>query len=520
MISPMRTLVALILAAVAFAFAQPPDARSLQSKYRVDAVFARYNNPTSPGCAVGVAVKGEVILTLAYGMADLEHGIPLSPVSVFEPGSVTKQFTAAAVLLLAEQGKLSIDDPVRKYIPELPDYGQPLTIRHLLNHTSGLRDWGNIAAISGWPRGARAHTHEHVLEIVSRQKALNYAPGADYSYTNTGYNLAAILVGRVAGKPLAEFTREAIFTPLGMSKTQWRDDYRRIVKDRAIAYSAAGDGFRLNMPFEFVHGNGGLLTTIPDLLRWQRNFDEKKVGGQALYDAQHQQARLNDGSTIAYAGGLNVLHWRGLTEVSHSGSTAGYSAWLGRYPDRGVSVAVMCNVAVNATQLGHSVAEIYLPDAKPESLPPVKGDASQAGMYRSLRDNSVVTVLYENGELRMGNRPPRVEVEGKRIRMMSESDTLVYEKVEPWKPSRAEMEALRGEYSSDEAETAFTVMFDGDNFVLRQRPGTFTRLSPTFRDAFSSNLGSVRFLRDASGKVTGLSLGESRVWDLRFSRVR
>jgi hypothetical protein len=357
-----------------------------------------------------------------------------------------------------------------------------------------------------------------VLDIVSRQKSLNFEPGTNWSYCNTGYNLAAILVGRVAGKPLVEFTREAIFTPLGMSGTQWRDDYRRIVKNRAIAYSASGNGFRLNMPFEFIHGNGGLLTTIPDLLRWQRNFDDRKVGGQALYDAQHQQARLNNGQTIAYAGGLNVLHWRGLDEVSHSGSTAGYSAWLGRYPARGVSVAVMCNLAVNATQLGHAVAEIYLPDAKAEPLPPVKGDPSQAGMYRSLRDNSVITVLHENGELRMGNRPPRVEVAGNRITMVSEAETDVYEKVDPWKPSPAELDALRGEYVSEEAEASFTVAIDGDRLVLRQRPTARIALTPTYRDAFSSGIGSVRFLRDANGKVTEMSLGESRVWDLRFRR--
>jgi hypothetical protein len=274
------------------------------------------------------------------------------------------------------------------------------------------------------------------------------------------------------------------------------------------------------MPFEFVHGNGGLLTTIPDLLRWQRNFTDKKVGGQALFDAQHQQARLNDGRTIAYAGGLMVLHWRGLNEVSHSGSTAGYSAWLGRYPDRGISVAVMCNVAVNATELGHAVAEIYLPDATADRLPPVKGTASQAGMYRSLRDNAVINVLYENGELRMRNRPAQVEIDGSRIRMISESETSVYEKVEPWKPARADLEALAGEYISDEAEASFTVSLDGDGLILGQRPSTRIPLTPTYRDAFSSGVGSIRFLRNATGTVTGMSLGESRVWDLRFRRVR
>jgi CubicO group peptidase (beta-lactamase class C family) len=505
----------LVLACAFCGFAQPRDAKS-----RVSAVFSRYNTRTTPGCAVGVSVKGETVLSAAYGMADLEHDVPLTPATVFEPGSVTKQFTAAAVFLLEQQGKLSLNDQVEKYIPELPDYDPPVRIRHLINHTSGLRDWGSVAAIAGWPRGSRAHTHDHVLEIVARQKSLNYTPGAQYSYTNTGYNLAAILVARVAGKSLAEFTKETIFTPLGMTSTEWRDDYRRIVRNRAIAYSPAGNGFRLNMPFEYVHGNGGLLTTVGDLLRWNRNFTDRKVGGQALYDAQHRQGRLNNASTIAYAGGLNVLHWRGFREVSHSGSTAGYSAWLGRYPEQDVSVAVMCNVAANATQLGHAVAEIYLPPSTPETLAPVKGDASQAGMYRSLRNNTVINVLYEKGELRMGNRPPVVDFNGPRLRMSSESDTVYYEKVEPWSPSRADLEALAGEYTSEEAEATFTVALDGERLVLRQRPSSRWTLTPTFRDAFSAPPGSIRFLRDASGKATELSLGEPRVWDLRFRRVQ
>ena len=328
---------------------------------KVDKIFERYNRTDSPGCVAGATIDGATVLTGAYGMADLEHGIALAPESILEPGSIAKQFTAAAVLLLVQQGKLALDDPVRKYIPEVPDYGTPITIRNLINHTSGLRDWGSVEGIAGWPRTTREYTHAHVLEIVSRQRALNYPPGAEYSYTNTGFNLAAILVSRVSGKTFPEFTREQIFAPLGMTSTQWRDDFRRIVRNRAVAYSASGNAFQQDMPFEDVFGNGGLLTTVGDLLRWNGNFTDAKVGGRAFVDSEHQQGRLTDGRTIAYAAGLMVLHWKGLNEVSHSGSTAGYRGWLGRYPEQGLSVAVMCNVAsANATQLGHQVADVYL----------------------------------------------------------------------------------------------------------------------------------------------------------------
>src|SRR5579864_6460573 len=174
----------LVSSAVAANLTAPPDARA-----KVDKIFERYNRSDSPGCVAGATIDGATVLSGAYGMADLEHGIALAPESILEPGSIAKQFTAAAVLLLAQQGKLSLDDPIRKYIPEVPDYGTPITIRRLLNHTSGLRDWGNVAAIGGWPRTTRVYTMAHVLEIVSRQHALNYPPGAAYSYTNTGYNL-------------------------------------------------------------------------------------------------------------------------------------------------------------------------------------------------------------------------------------------------------------------------------------------------------------------------------------------
>src|SRR5262245_241428 len=230
---------------------------------KVDTVFEKWTNSTA-GCSVAVGVDGKPVLTKGYGMADLEHDVKITPETIFEAGSVSKQFTAAAVLLLAREGKLSLDDSVRKYIPELPDYGVPLTIRHMLTHTSGLRDWGAIEAIAGWPRTTRTYTHAHVLDILSRQKALNFTPGEQWSYSNSGYNLAAIIVARVSGKPFAEFTAERIFQPLGMTHTSWRDDFTRIVKHRAIAYDRRADGYHQDLTFENVHGNGGLLKPVGD----------------------------------------------------------------------------------------------------------------------------------------------------------------------------------------------------------------------------------------------------------------
>lgn len=529
----VRTLVALLLVAISYPLAAqslnpPPDAKA-----SIDRHFERLNG--RPGCAVGAAMNGATVFSAGYGVADLEHGVPITADTIFEPGSVSKQFTAAAVLLLAQEGRISLDDPVRKYLPEVPDYGTPITIRHLIHHTSGLRDWGGVAAIGGWPRGTVARNHDDVLDIVHHQRALNYAPGAEYSYTNTGYNLAAILVGRVTGKSFAEFTREAIFQPLGMTSSSWRDDFRRVVPRRAIAYSPAGTSFTLNMPFENVHGNGGMLTTVGDLLRWNDNFTDARVGGHALVDSQLRRGVLNDGRTIDYAAGLVVGSWRGVREISHSGATAGYVGWLGRYPDQGLSVAILCNVSnENPTQLGRDVAALYLgralQDPPPAPAPvEVAGLQGMAGLYRNLRNYSTVTAAVNNGRLGMGGAvftpvspgtfvsgSTRLVVDGGKLRL---DDGTLLERVEPADPTSSELQAFVGEYVSDEAMATLRVAMEGDVLRLQNRPGTWIPLRPTYRDAFvAPGVGAVRFLRDASGKVTEASVSQDRVWDLRFEK--
>ena len=527
----LRACLAILLIAqplAAQSLTAPPDAKA-----RIDQHFERFTG--RPGCSVGAAIDGATVFAGGYGVADLEHNIPITADTVFEPGSVSKQFTAAAVLLLEQQGKLSLDDPVRKYIPEVPDYGSPITIRHMIHHTSGLRDWGSVAAITGWPRGTVARNHDDVLEIVRHQQALNYTPGAEYSYTNTGYNLLAVLVSRVTGQSFAEFTRETIFTPLGMSSSSWRDDFRRIVPNRAIAYSPAGPSFTLNMPFENVHGNGGMLTTVGDLLRWNANFTDPKVGGKALVDSQVRKGVLTDGRTNDYAAGLVVGSWRGVREISHSGATAGYGGWLARYPDQRLSVAILCNASnANPTQLGRDVAALYLGTAlaQPPAAPrpfEFKGLQGLAGLYHNLRVHTTVTAAVENGRLRLGptvftpvsqdsftNGSDRLVVVGGRLRA---SDGTLFEKVEPANPTAADLQTYVGDYGSEEAQATLHVVVQGDRLALQNRPGTWSPMVPTYRDAFlTPGVGVVRFLRDASGKVTEMSVSQERVWDLRFKK--
>jgi CubicO group peptidase (beta-lactamase class C family) len=535
--------------AVAIAVVQGQSGDGLEQS--VDRVFAKWTTST-PGCAVGVAIDGQPVLTKAYGLADLEHDVKNAPDTIFEAGSVSKQFTAAAVLLLAREGKLSLDDPVRKYIPELPDYGSPLLIRHMLNHTSGLRDWGSVAGIAGWPRTTRVHTHAHVLEIVGHQRALNFPPGTRWSYSNTGFNLAAIIVSRVSGMPFADFTRTRIFEPLGMTHTSWRDDHTRVVKNRAIAYEDGRDGFHTDMPFETVHGNGGLLTTVGDLLTWNENFVAPKVGDASFVAEQQRVGKFGDGRAHEYALGLYNRSYKGVRQVDHSGSTAGYRADLARYPDQHLSVAVLCNVSSgNATQAGHAVADLYLGDrAKPPAPPAATYTLTSAdldrlaGLYRHTTTGVPLTIARNGDGLRIerGQADGLNPNAGQRLVAMSASRLVTatrqtwefdargarmtdafgtvdaYERVPPAKPTADQLKEIAGTYVSDEAETILTVALSGESLVIKRRPDTTLRLTPIYADAFNApQLGLVIVRRDG-GRVSGLSLVQDRVWDLRFAR--
>jgi CubicO group peptidase (beta-lactamase class C family) len=507
---------------------------------QVDRVFERWTI-SSPGCAVAVSVDGKPVLAKAYGMADLEHDVPNTPDTIFEAGSVAKQFTAAAVLLLARDGKLSLDDPARKYLPELPDYGSPLTIRHMLNHTSGLRDWGSVAGIAGWPRTTRVYTHGHVLDIVARQRSLNFTPGTRWSYSNTGYNLAAIIVSRVSGMTFADFTRQRMFEPLGMTRTSWRDDYGRIVKNRAMSYSGDGNGYRTVMPFENVHGNGGLLTTVGDLLKWNQNFVAQTVGDQAFVTEQERAGRFNDGRAHGYALGLQVGTYKGLREISHGGATAGYRAYLSHYPDAKTAVALLCNAAsVVPETYANAVADLVLAGRLKEATGPSavqlepKILTALLGTYRNDITGTPMSLVSTDTGLRIARGPSFVattsgrfasaqgdalEADGARaVRVTDAFGTVTrYERVSTEPPSPALLEALVGTYRSDEAEVEMEVAIVDGNLALKRRPDVTIPLTPAYVDVFTGSIGAVRFHRE-SGRVTGFSVVQDRVWDLRFAR--
>ena len=396
-------------AVLAFAFLVTAHAFAAETdQQKVDSIFAAYDQADSPGCALGVIRDGEFIYRKGYGTASLELGVPLSSRSVFYMGSVSKQFTAASVVLAAEQGYLSLDDNIRKFIPELPDYGQPVTLRQMLHHTSGFRDIFGLLEISG-RNPLDVHPTAELIDLVARQKALNYNPGAEFLYSNTNYFLLAEVVKRATGKPLSVFAAENIFQPLGMTHTRFYDDHTVVVPGRIPAYSPGKNGSFLvdwSTNFDKV-GDGGLMSSVDDLLLWDRNFYENRLGKGTLLKEMLTPGVLNDGKPITYALGLELGAYRGLPIVEHGGALFGYRTEILRFPEQRFTVLCLCNLSIaDPSGLSRKVADVYLekslqPAAEPPKPPAagVSNPGSFAGEYFNSVDHTVFPFTDSGGIL-------------------------------------------------------------------------------------------------------------------------
>ncbi|HEX2523553.1 MAG TPA: serine hydrolase domain-containing protein, partial [Terriglobia bacterium] len=332
-----------------------------EPRTQVDRVFAVWDKPDSPGCALGIVQNGKLIYQKGYGRANLEHDVPITPSTVFYIASTSKQFTAASIALLARQDKLSLDDNVRKYIPELPVYEYPVTIRHLIYHTSGIPDYLELLGLAG-QRLDDVHSEEEVLDLLSRQKSLSFQPGEQFLYSNSGYFLLAVIVKRVSGKSFAQFAEEQIFQPLGMTHSRFHDSRTRLVKNRAQGYFSGREGEFRNYLSQFDRvGDGGLMTTVEDLFRWDQAVENGTVGGEDFAVSLLAQGHLNNGRLLSYGFGLMIGQQAGLKTVSHGGSFIGFKSELLRIPERHLSVICLCNHnAADASKLAKEVANIVL----------------------------------------------------------------------------------------------------------------------------------------------------------------
>jgi CubicO group peptidase (beta-lactamase class C family) len=417
-----------------------------------------------------------------------------------------------------------------------------MTIRHLLTHTSGLREWSALVVAQGWPRGTRRHTQDVLFDVVTHQRSLNYPVGDYYSYTNSGYGLLFTIIERVSGKPFQQFFQERIFGPLGMTHTQWRDDFTRLVPGRAQAYASERDGWHLEMPFEDVVGPGGLLTTVGDWLIWNDALAKKTLGA-TLVDSLSHRMRLTNGRQIEYALGLFFTSYRGVPEISHGGATAGYRTFLARYPDRGnLSIAVLCNAAnADAASYAHGIADALITDfPAPPALDTAAVDsatfARYSGVYRSGRTHGPLVVtaamasrfrtlpggwLWSRGprwhfDLGAAGGPTGLKI------AQPDGDTLAFTYVaeKPWAPTPQQLAEFVGSYRSDELGVTYDVKVTNDTLRMSPRAGVIIDLRPAYPDGFEASGGAVWFTRDRRSRVAAMHFGESRLWDLVLARLR
>lgn len=523
----------------------------------VDALFAEWDRTDSPGAAVLVLRDGAVLHRKTYGSANLEHRIPITPTSVFDIASVSKQFAGLAIAMLVEQGKVALDADVRRYVAEVPDFGHIITIGHLVHHTSGIRDWPGALAVAGW-RMDDVIAFEQILAMLWSQHALNFPPGDRYLYSNTGYNLLAEVVERVTGQSFRHWTHANIFEPLGMGDTHFHDDHTEVVPRRVYGYQPAGNGaYRSVNNGLTALGSSSLYTTLDDLAKWVRNFETAEVGGRTAIDRMYETDTLNDGRPNRYGFGLNVGEYRGLRTAEHSGSWAGFRTHLLHFPDERFGVVVLANVGnFNPSLKTRQIADLYLADrfapreasagAGTEEPVTVRVDTATLdtyvghyklgpGWFVTITRDGTQLMTQATGEARhpmravsttefdvpayrasisfpngSGGRVPHLEYRG-----------ITAPRVEPWSPSPAELEEFVGVYTSEELDTSYEIVLRDTALVAVHRRHGEIALTPVARDEVRGDvwfIGSMEFIRDGAGRVTGLEISNGRALDLAFVR--
>jgi CubicO group peptidase (beta-lactamase class C family) len=546
---------------------QTVNAAQLEPQPRIDSLFARWTQPGSPGAAVAVLRDGEIVLERGYGSAQLEHDAPITPATVFHVASVTKQFTAFAIALLAERGALSLDDDVRVHIPELPDLGRHITLRQLIHHTSGVRDQWELLAMAGW-RLDDVITKDHILGLATRQRALNFEPGAEHLYSNMGYTLLAEVVERVGGKPFPEWMREHVFQPLGMHATHMHDDHERVVPRRAYSYRLVDGSWRNSVLSYANAGATSMFTTAGDLARWLRNYETAQLGSAALTAQMRQRGVLNSGDTISYAFAMGRGEHRGRTTWSHGGADAGFRSTVLHIPGERLGVVVLGNAAsVDAAGLARQVADIYLgvepagqpaqaqrqaqPEPQPQAQPQPQPHAVADSVLRRYEGHweidgiGIVSFTVRAGGLILA-------VEGTTAPMTAETDstfrvlnndirflrhngivdsvlvrgpsgaTTQGRRREIVRATAAELTAYAGTYYSPELEAVYRVERTGDRLTLHHVRHGAVPLEPIDARTFTGRrwpFNRVVFERDEAGTVTAFLLTGSRVRDVRFVRL-
>ncbi len=535
----------------------------IKENQAIDSLFVEWDKPDVPGCALGIIQDGKLIYSNGYGLGDLEHDIQITPTSVFYTGSVSKQFVTFSILLLEEQGKLELDDKIQKYLPDFPEYDTPLTIRHFIHHTSGVRDYLTLMYLKG--RNYLDNTDvDEVYQLIKKQKELNFSPGEKYLYSNSCYFMLAMIVEKAAGQSIKEFADENIFQPLGMKNTLFYDDNTDLIKNRVFSYSKKRDedGFNnLIMRFDLV-GSGGVYSCIEDLFLWDQNFYNNKLGkgGQDIIDKMHEEGLLNNGKSSGYAFALNNGTYKGLKTVSHGGSLAGYRAQLMRFPEERFSVIILANRGdANPTRKSFQIADILLKDKlvdesqKKEikkgetantttleefSLNQLTGNYEiRAGIVLELtlkNDSLHVLQTWNKSSYNIGNTfgntyeiPNDNSIQfvfselnddfTQILTVFQNGNETICKRKEELDLSSINMEDYTGKYYSEELDATYLFFLEDEKLKLKIANYDSQELNIYEIDTFTSDGDLVRFKR-SNGLISGFELDAGRVTNLKFEK--
>ena len=524
---------------------------------KIDSVFNRYTT-TTPGCAVAIVKNQEIVFKKGYGMANLEYNVPITPSSIFHIASESKQYVAFCMLLLEQQGKLSIDDDIRKHLDYIPDFGRKITIRHLIHHTSGLRDQWQLLANAGWQLDD-VITQEHIIKLVSKQKGLNFDPGEEHLYCNTGFTLMAEIVKKASGLSLREYTDKYIFKPLDMNNTHFHDNYREIVPNRTYSYSpkTAGEYQHSVLSYSTV-GATSLFTTVEDEAKWLLNYEHGKVGGKDLVEKMYSQGILNNGKKLTYAFAINIGEYKGSKEIGHGGGDAGFRTYATRFPEQQLGIVVFSNLSSFFSYgMAMQVADLLLPlkEIKPANAT-VLADSNVlkrcVGRYVSPR-GGILNLSWNDGKLlnrqtgqTTGGTEWKLAVKENNKYQLNDGAILQFEKSSSAdsvarivfenpngsteffrQPAivlkKEEMAGHAGTYSNDETEAAYTIMVKDGELILQHRKFADVKLSPIAPDQFSCPnwwMSNLKFLRDKKGVITGFEVNAGRVLHLPYTKIK
>jgi CubicO group peptidase (beta-lactamase class C family) len=539
---------------------EKPDQDEIEAK--IDSIFQKWSTTDSPGAAIAIVQDGDLIFKKGYGMSNLEYDIPIRPNTIFHVASLSKQFTGFAILLLEAQGKLNLDEDIRKYLPEMPDFGHRITIRHLAYHVSGLRYQWDLIELAGVDMHDEI-TQDYILKLVAKQKELNFPPGEKYMYCNTGYTLLAEIVAKVSGQSFESFTEEHIFDPLNMNDTHFHSKNEEIVKNRSYSYYTNDSRFWKSTLSYSNFGATSLFTTVEDLAKWLFNFKESKVGGSELIDKMLKSWNLNNGREIPYCFGITRYHYRGLENINHSGSDAGYRSFIQYFPEQKIGIVVLSNLSEFRTRsAAGSVAEIFLGEkfADPETEPTTPVEWKETDIDPRLLNDFVGEYAYERGrnveivkrnnqlfeivsfrhveyalfaasENRFFTKPFKFAVSFQRddkghVNQLTwhypDGHERVAKKVNYIPLKTRELEKCTGVYWGEEVGTVYTIVLEDGQLIVKHIRNRDSKLEQYDKDAFRGDKWPVilvEFERDEKDNIIGLKMSTGRVQNLMFRKI-